>query len=126
MVAFKVACRDTEGVQFIRPEEILAAAPEATRRQRLPFRWQVEVQEGGKLHRLDVEPDRVFGLRFEGQPEQRRPAYFFLEADRGTMPVTRQGLDQTSFRRKLLGYGEMWRQGLHRTHLGIRTSGSSP
>jgi hypothetical protein len=46
-------------------------------------------------------------------------AYFFLEADRGTMPVVRQGLDQTSFRRKLLGYRETWRQGLHRTHLGI-------
>jgi Replication-relaxation len=119
MVAFEVACRDTEGVEFIRPEEILAAAPEETRRLRLPFRWQVEVQEGGQLHRLGVEPDRVFGLRFEGAPEHRRCAYFFLEADRGTMPVARQGLGQTSFRRKLLGYQETWRQGLHRTHLGI-------
>jgi len=119
MVAFEVACRDTEGVEFIRAEEVLAAAPEATRRLRLPFRWQVEVQEGGKLHRLGVEPDRVFGLRFAGAPEQRRCAYFFLEADRGTMPVARKGLDQTSFRRKLLGYRETWRQGLHRRHLGI-------
>jgi hypothetical protein len=119
MVAFEVACRDREGVEFIRPEEILAAAPEMTRRLRLPFRWQVEVNEGGKLHRLGVEPDRVFCLRFAGAPEHRRRAYFFLEADRGTMPVTRSGLAQTSFRRKLLGYRETWRQGLHRTHLGI-------
>jgi hypothetical protein len=119
MVAFEVACRDTEGVQFIRPEEILTAAPEATRRLRLPLRWQVEVSEAGKLHRLGVEPDRVFGLRFAGEPHHRRLAYFFLEADRGTMPVTRQGLDQTSFRRKLLGYRETWRQGLHRAHFGI-------
>jgi DNA-binding Lrp family transcriptional regulator len=119
IVAFEVACRDTEGVEFIRPEEILAAAPDATRRRRLPFRWQVEVQEGGKLHRLGVEPDRVFGLSFAGAPEHQRRAYFVLEADRGTMPVARKGLDQTSFRRKLLGYRETWRQGLHRTHLGI-------
>jgi hypothetical protein len=119
MVGFEVACRSREGVTLIQPEEVLAAAPEATRRQRLPFRWQVEVQDGGKLHRLGVEPDRVFGLRFEVEPEHRRLAYFFLEADRGTMPVTRQGLDQTSFRRKLLGYRETWRQGLHRTQLGI-------
>ena len=119
MVAFEVACQNREGVEFIRPEEILAAAPEATRRLRLPFRWQVEVQEGGKLHGLGVEPDRVFGLSFAGAPEHRRLAYFFLEADRGTMPVTRKGLGQTSFRRKLLGYRETWRQGLHRTHLGI-------
>jgi Replication-relaxation len=119
MVAFEVACRDTEGVEFIRPEKILAAGPEATRRLRLPFRWQVEVSERDKLHRLGVEPDRVFGLSFTGELEQRRRAYFFLEADRGTMPVVRQGLDQTSFRRKLLGYRETWRQGLHRRHLGI-------
>jgi hypothetical protein len=119
IVAFEVACRDTEGVEFIRPEEVLARAPEATRRLRLPFRWQVEVQEGGKLHRLGVEPDRVFGLSFAGAPEHQRRAYFFLEADRGTMPVVRKGLAQTSFRRKLLGYRETWRQGLHRTHFGI-------
>jgi Replication-relaxation len=119
MVAFEVACRDTEGVEFMRPEEILAAAPEPTRRLRLPFRWQVEVQKAGMLHKLGVEPDRVFGLRFEGKPNHRQLAYFVLEADRSTMPVTRQSLGQTSFRRKLLGYRETWRQGLHRTHLGI-------
>jgi len=119
MVAFEVACRDTEGVALIQPEEILAGAPEATRRLRLPFRWQVEMNEGGTLHRLGVEPDRVFGLSFTGAPEHRRRVYFFLEADRGTMPVVRQGLGQTSFRRKLLGYRETWRQGLHRRHLGI-------
>ena len=119
MVAFEVACRDTEGVEFIRPEEILAAAPEATRRLRLPFRWQVEGSEAGKLHQIGVEPDRVFGLSFTGAPEHRQRAYFLLEADRGTMPVARKGLEQTSFRRKLLGYRETWRQGLHRKHLGI-------
>jgi len=32
----------------------------------------------------------------------------------------RQGLEQTSFRRKLLAYRETWRQGLHRAHLDIR------
>jgi hypothetical protein len=69
--------------------------------------WQVEIQESEKLHRLGVEPDRVFGLRFAGEPEQRRRAYSFLEADRGTMPITRNGLAQTSFRRKLLGCREM-------------------
>jgi hypothetical protein len=119
MTAFEAACRDREGVTLIQPEEVLAAAPEATRRMRLPFRWQVEVKKAGKLHRLGVEPDRVLGLRFVREPEHRQRAYFFLEADRGTMPVTRQGLGQTSFRRKLLGYRETWRQGVHRTHLGI-------
>jgi hypothetical protein len=119
MVAFEVACREREGVRFISPEKILAGAPEATRRLRFPFRWQVEVPYGGKPYRLGVEPDRVFGLRFDDATENRRCAYFFLEADRGTMPVTRKGLAQTSFLRKLLAYQETWRRGLHRAHLGI-------
>jgi hypothetical protein len=120
MVAFEVACRGREGVRFIPPEEALAGAPEATRRLRLPFRWQVEVVlQGGKLHRLGVEPDKVFGLELQGAPENRRRAYFFLEADRGTMPIARKRLAQTSFSRKLLAYRETWRQGVHRRHFGI-------
>jgi protein involved in plasmid replication-relaxation len=119
MVAFEVACRSRASVRFIPPEEIIAGAPAATRCLRLPFRWQVEVRHGGKSYRLGVEPDRVFGLRFDGTPENRKHAFFLLEADRGTMPVARKGLAQTSFLRKLLAYQETWRQGLHRTHLGI-------
>jgi hypothetical protein len=119
MVAFEVACRSREDVQFIPPEEVLAGAPAPTRRLRLPFRWQVEVRQEGKPYRLGVEPDRVFGLEFYGIPENRRRAYFFLEADRGTMPVARKGLGQTSFLRKLLAYQETWRQGIHRKHLAI-------
>jgi hypothetical protein len=118
-VAFEVACRGHEDVRFISPEEILRGAPAAIRRLRLPFRWQVEIRHGGKLHRLGVEPDQVFGLQFDGAPKNRQCAYFFLEADRGTMPVARRGLAQTSFLRKLLSYQETWRRGLHRTLLGI-------
>jgi protein involved in plasmid replication-relaxation len=119
MVAFEIACRSREGVEFIPPEEVLAGAPPETRRLRLPFRWQVDVRHDGKLHRLGVEPDKVFGLEFQGMPENRRRAYFLLEADRGTMPVARKGLGQTSFLRKLLCYQETWRQGIQRSHLGI-------
>lgn len=120
MVAFEVACRSREGVRLIFPDEVIAGAPPETRRLRLPFRWQVEVGWGGKPHRLGLEPDRLFGLRFEGQPENRQHVFFFLEADRGTMPVARNGLAQTSFLRKLLAYQETWRQARHRVHFGIQ------
>jgi hypothetical protein len=119
MVAFEIACRGREGVRFIPPEEVLAGAPPETRRLRLPFRWQVEVRQGGKSHRLGVEPDKVFGLEFHRAPENRRRAYFFLEADRGTMPVMRKGLGQTSILRKLLAYRETWMQDLHENYLAI-------
>jgi Replication-relaxation len=119
MVAFEVACRGREDVQFIPSKEVLAGAPESTRRLLLPFRWQVEVSHESRLYRLGVEPDQIFGLEFHGASENRRVAYFFLEADRGTMPVRRRGLAQTSFVRKLLAYQETWRQSLHKVHLGI-------
>jgi hypothetical protein len=119
MVAFEVSCRGREGVRFIPPEEVLAGAPESTRRLRLPFRWQVEVRQGGKSYRLGVEPDGVFGMRFTDPSEGKRAVYFFLEADRGTMPVVRKGLGQTSFARKLLSYHETRRQEIQRAHFGI-------
>jgi hypothetical protein len=45
--------------------------------------------------------------------------HFFLEADRGTMPVTRRTLSQTSFYRKLLAYEATWTQNVHRTRFGF-------
>lgn len=119
MVAFEVACRNRKEVELIGPEEILAGAPEETRHLRLPLRWQVELHHNGKRHLLGVEPDRVFGLCFKGAPKGRERAYFFLEADRGTMPVTRKSLSQTSLLRKLLAYEETWRKGAHKAHLAI-------
>jgi hypothetical protein len=116
-VAFQVACRDHPDVEFIQPEEVLASAAKEIRGLRLPFRWQVEVRSQGRRERLGVQPDRVFGLRLKGQ--QVSSAYFFLEADRGTMPVSRRDLVQTSFARKLLAYRETWRQEVHRRHIGI-------
>lgn len=121
MVAFELACRRHEGVSLIQPDEVLARAPEATRRLRLPFRWQVELHEGGRSHRLGVEPDRVFGLRYESGAANRREVFSFLEADRGTMPVVRKSLAQTSLLRKLLAYRETWRQEVSSRRLRIPT-----
>jgi hypothetical protein len=119
LVTFEAACRRDGRVSFISSEEILERAPEQTRRRRIPFRWQVEVQANGRRETLGIEPDHVFGLRFEGALETRREAYFFLEADRGTMPVHRKALAQTSFVRKILAYEATWRQKIHVSQFGL-------
>ena len=121
MVAFEAACRRRAGLELITPEEILARAREEKRRERLRFRWQVDVRLHGKTIRLGIEPDKVFGLNFESSSKSHQAAFFFLEADRGTMPVTREGLQQTSFLRKLLAYKATWRGRVHRSQLGIRS-----
>lgn len=119
MVAIEVACRERPDVELITKEEIASAAPFSTQRERLPFRWQVEVTDRKQRYRLGVEPDAVFGLRFRSLQSSRATKFFFLEVDRGTMPVARKGLAQSSLRRKLLAYEATWRQGIYRSRLGM-------
>ena len=80
------------------------------------FQWRVKMQNGLKL---GVVPDRVFALEYTDQSGQVQRTYFFLEADRGTMPVVRKGLAQTSFYRKLLAYEATWTRKIRQRHLGI-------
>lgn len=107
MVAIELACRKSNGVRLIHGDEI--SLPEKVRRLRQPFRWRVNA--GMKLTAF---PDRVFALESTNQR-----AYFFLEADRGTMPVTRSNLSQTSFNRKLIAYEATWNQNIHRRRFGF-------
>jgi hypothetical protein len=69
--------------------------------------------------KLGVIPDAVFALEYTDRNSQAQRAHFFLEADRGTMPVMRRGLAQTSFFRKLLAYEATWTNKVHQRHLGI-------
>jgi len=109
MVSLELACRK-RGVRLLYEDEL--ALP--TKRQ--PFQWWVKIAGGVKL---GVIPDSVFALEYTNQYGQMQRAYFFLEADRGTMPVVRRGLAQTSFYRKLLAYEATWTQKVHQRHLGI-------
>lgn len=104
MVAIELACRKNGHVRLLYGEEL------SLPKKRQLFRWKVNVN-GLKL---GVVPDRVFALDFNGNR-----AFFFLEADHGTMPVTRRHLSQTSFRRKLLAYEATWTQNIHRTRFGF-------
>jgi hypothetical protein len=109
MVAIELACRQT-GIRLLTERE-LATAFDTSGKYQL-FRWKVKVS--GSL-RLSAFPDRVFALEFGDHDGNTQRAFFFLEADRGTMPVTRRNLSQTSFYRKLLAYEATWSQSIHRT-----------
>jgi len=107
MVAIELACRKTDHVRLVYGEDL--KLPKRLQAQSQPFRWKVKIN--GK--RLSVVPDRVFALEFNDGNGNTDRAYFFLEADRGTMPVVRKNLSQTSFRRKLLAYEATWNQNVH-------------
>ena len=114
MVAVELACRQNGRVRLLNSEEL--PLPEATRRQHEPFHWSVSV---GNRAKLGLIPDRVFALEFPDQPADRNRAFYFLEADRGTMPVSRQTLAKSSFERKLFAYEATWQQNLHQTRFGF-------
>lgn len=106
MVAIELACRNRPDLRLIREEELAAAIALSE-----PFRWSVSANG----QRLGLVPDKVFAL--ERTDSER--SYFFLEADRGTMPVARASLSQTSFFRKLVAYEATWSQGVHRSRFGF-------
>ena len=105
MVTIELACRRHGAVQLIHEDQLS-----------LPSQWRVKIGNGP---RLGVIPDRLFALEYTGQEGQSERAYFFLEADRGTMPVIRSNYSQTSFFRKLLAYEATWTQKIHQRKLGI-------
>ena len=110
MVSIELACQK-HGVRLLYEDELDLPV------QKQPFQWRIKIQGGINL---GVIPDRVFALEYQDQAGQLQRAYFFLEADRGTMPVVRKQLTQTSFRRKLLAYEATWVNKVHQRHLGIR------
>jgi hypothetical protein len=110
MVAIELACRKRGGVKLLYEDQL------ALHSERQPFQWRVKIQNGWKL---GVIPDRVFALEYPDASGQNQRVHFFFEADRGTMPVTRRTLSQTSFARKLLAYEATWTQKIHQRNLGI-------
>lgn len=117
MVSAESAISRTDHFRLIEPEDMLAGAPETTRRAKNPWSLPVRIVQAGIQHDLSLIPDKVFG--FDNIAARKR-SYFFVEADRGTMPVTRSHPRQTSFQQKILGYLAGSRPvNLHGQHFGI-------
>ncbi|NBV25559.1 MAG: hypothetical protein EBS05_27080, partial [Proteobacteria bacterium] len=114
MVALELACRRNGRVSLLTHDQL--PMPESTRQQAEPFHWKVTLANRTKF---GVLPDRVFALEFLDQPAGRNRAFYFLEADRGTMPVSRPTLAKSSFHRKLLAYEATWTQGIHQSRFGF-------
>lgn len=106
MVAVELACR--RNAIALLTEQDLAKANR-------PFRWKVN----GSGKSLTAAPDRVFALERPAADGTILRTYFFLEADRGTMPVIRKRLSQTSFYRKLVAYEATWTERIHEKRFGF-------
>lgn len=114
MVAVELAAKATGSVAVVHGDALKHIRPGG---RPASFSWRVTTQSGD---RLGLIPDRVFALTRNEQSGGSGRSYFFFEADRGTMPVFRENLLQTSFFRKLLAYEATWKTGLHEELFGFR------
>lgn len=111
MVAIERACRGRDDVRFISQQQFLKErAPETTREKFWtvgghPLRWRVSFEYEGNRYRKSIEPDQMFGIRAEDREE---PNWFFLEADRQTMPVKSRNMNRSSIFKKQLQYFASW------------------
>jgi hypothetical protein len=64
-----------------------------------------------------VVPDLVFGLQFSDGSRR----CFMVEVDRGTMPITRANITQSSFERKMRAYLAAHAEGRHMQQFGWKT-----
>jgi DNA-binding Lrp family transcriptional regulator len=103
--------------QLIHHDEIIAAFPEKQRNARNPLALRVRLARDGVMHDVGVVPDLVFGLRF---PDGSRRC-FMVEIDRGTMPISRADISQTSFERKMRAYLTAHAAKQHERQFGWKT-----
>ena len=111
-VALILAVRARPELTLIEPDALIAAMPPPTQAANKPLAWRIKVQHKGSPQDIGVHPDYAFALRFA---DGSRRCYL-VECDRGTMPVERAGLKQTSIVKKLLVYLSGHKQKMHVRH----------
>src|SRR5262249_1033661 len=127
MAAIEVAVRGRSDTTLLDAAGIVAHAPEKTQRARYPLKWTACVPEAhGAGAAASVISDDAFGLVVN----DGTASYFFVEIDRGQMPVRRSSRSKdevvvgkrrlrTYYMHKLQTYFHSWRQRQHVEQFGI-------
>ncbi len=117
MLEIHFACAAAGAPRLLDHYDLLPFFPEDRREASDPFRLRVTVTQEMKSLSLSVVPDRLFSLVY---PDNTRHN-FVLERDRGTMQVwSRNLVRKSSWRLKIIGYYEAWKQGRHTEAFGFR------
>lgn len=106
----------THGLRFVTEQEILESISDGTGNNRL--QWQVTIKDGKTGERVGVIPDAAFALEHQTATAPRC-FFYFLEVDRGTMPLHRKSLRLSSIYRKALAYAQTRRKRILKDRHGI-------
>lgn len=116
LVAVEAACRKRGMTYVANPGAFDKSAPAPG--QHRPS-WRISFRIESKASQLSVSPDASFTILPRGSPAGV-PLHFFLEMDRGTMPIRRSSLRLSSIYRKALAYRETKRSRVLSRRYGIR------
>lgn len=116
-VSLRLSVRHHNDVDLADGDRLLSSFPTETRALNKPYRLNTSVTHQGMHTAVGVEPDYAFSLYLT---ELKCRAFFLVEIDRGTMPIERSNLRQTSILRKLLAYQSIWQSKQHQQHFGWR------
>jgi hypothetical protein len=99
-VALELAAQRHRDIRLIHSDELIRGFPEPGRVKRIPLALGATISHEGRTVGIGIVPDLAFGIGF--RDGSRR--CFVVEIDRGTMPISRSDISQTSFERKMRGY----------------------
>ncbi len=102
LISLKAGC-NRHGFRFVSEEELLGSLPNESKSNRI--QWRTTIKSGKTSERVGVIPDATFSV-VAITDTGIRSFYYFLEVDRGTMPLHRKTLRHSSIRRKALAYSQ--------------------
>jgi hypothetical protein len=116
-VGLQLALRDQPGITLLDADELVRAFPDQRFNAANPFSLRARISHHGAWYDIGVVPDLVFGLKFDDGSRR----CFMVEIDRGTMPVSRSNLMQTSFEKKMRAYLSAHAVRQHERQFGWKT-----
>lgn len=116
-VALQRAVAQHRQIRLIHPDEIVASFPDQDFSERNPFALRVRILHQGVAHEIGLVPDLVFSLKFADNSRR----CFMVEIDRGTMPIVRSDIRQSSLERKMRAYLAAHATKQHERRFGWKT-----
>jgi Replication-relaxation len=113
MAWLELQCREDDKARFSSFHELQQSG--AFKSQSLQPRWKVSI--AGRMQ-IGVVPDKMFALDDTLDDGTKRREFYFLEADTGTMPVTRSSTKGSSIEKKLLAYQATYENGIAKKLIG--------
>ena len=123
LTCLQLACRSRKDVEFIGPQSMIKRRHKPPTIRTHALSWRVRIKRGEFFQKRSLSfnmiPDSVFGLRVK-KGNKNRETYFFLEADRASMPIKRTNFFRSSFYKKMVGYIASHKNELFSQYFGFK------